>query len=152
MRRQRGRTRRVLLAVAAVLPIAASLAPGALAGKALDVRRESHELLNAGVAAYRKGDYAAAVDSLRRSAAMALNSFRAHFYLGLALIGDRRYTEAVDALNIALDLDPTHLQSLVGLGDAYLKLGDLDEAQAAYYRALKLRPEYPPSLDGLARV
>ena len=87
MKWPRGRTRRLLLTLAALLPIAAGLATGALAGKALDVRRESHELLNAGVAAYRKGDYATAVDALRRSAAMALNSFRAHFYLGLALIG-----------------------------------------------------------------
>ena len=49
MKRSRGRTRTVLLALAALLPVIS-----ALAGKALDVRRESHELLNAGVAAYRK--------------------------------------------------------------------------------------------------
>jgi len=81
-----------------------------------------------------------------------LNNFRAHYYLGLALIGDRRYTEAIEALDIALDLDPSHIQTHVARGDAQLKQGDLQESKAAYFLALKLRPEYAPALDGLARL
>jgi len=64
-------------------------APAALAGKAGEVRTESFKLLNQGVAAYKRGDYRLAVDKLNRSTAMALNSFRGYYYLGLALIGDR---------------------------------------------------------------
>ena len=139
----------VLLALCA----AAWLAwPAVHAGRAADVRRQAYELLNEGVAAYKNGDFPVAVEKLRRSAALALNSFRAYFYLGLALSADRRYTEAVESMNIALDLDPSHLQSLVALGDAQWKLGDLGEAGAAYFRALKIRPEYADALDGLARV
>ncbi len=123
-----------------------------LAGRAAEVRRRSYDLLNEGVTAYKNGDYAAAVEKLRESSGLALNSFRAYFYLGLALSADRRYVEAVESLNIALDLDPVHLQSLVALGDAQWKIGDLAEADAAYFRALKLRPEYADALDGLARV
>jgi tetratricopeptide (TPR) repeat protein len=123
-----------------------------LAGRAAEVRRRAYELLNEGVTAYKNGDFPAAIDKLRESSGLALNSFRAYFYLGLALSADRRYTEAVESLNIALDLDPAHLQSLVALGDAQWKLGDLAEADAAYFRALKLRPEYADALDGLARV
>lgn len=123
----------------------------AQAGKAGDVRRQSFELLNQGVAAYSRGELSVAVDKLRQSAALALNSFRAYYYLGLALTGDRRYPEAIEALNVALDLDPVHLQALVALGDANLKSGDIDEARAGYFRALKLRPEYAPALDGLGR-
>ncbi len=112
----------------------------------------SFELLNQGVSAYKRGDYATAVEKLERSSAMALNSFRAYYYLGLALIGDRRYEDSIAALSVATDLDPNHLQGIVALGDAYLKHGDLAEAHAAFYRALKLRPEYPPAIDGLARI
>jgi tetratricopeptide (TPR) repeat protein len=126
--------------------------PSTRGGKAADVRTEAFVSINEGVSAYKRGDYVLAVQKLQRAASLALNSFRAHFYLGLALIGDRRYTEALTALEIALDLEPTHLQSLVASGDAYLKMGDLAEAQAAYFRAIKLRPEYAPSLDGLARI
>jgi tetratricopeptide (TPR) repeat protein len=126
--------------------------PSTRGGKAADVRTEAFVSINEGVSAYKRGDYVLAVQKLQRAASLALNSFRAHFYLGLALIGDRRYADALNALEIALDLEPTHLQSLVASGDAYLKMGDLAEAQAAYFRAIKLRPEYAPSLDGLARI
>jgi tetratricopeptide (TPR) repeat protein len=132
--------------------VAGALTPSARAGRAADVRTESFTLINQGVTAYKNGDYPVAVEKLRKASSMALNNFRAHFYLGLALIGDRRYRDALDALVIALDLDPDHLQSLVAVGDAYLKLGDLSEAQASYYSALKYRPEYSAALDGLARV
>ena len=140
--------------VAALLAVLATadLAPPARAGNAAEVRTSSFELLNQGVAAYRRGDFALAVDRLGQSAGMALNSFRAYYYLGLALSGDRRYADALEALEVALDLDPNHLQAIVATGNAHLKLGDIDEARATYFRALKLRPEYPPSLDGLARV
>jgi tetratricopeptide (TPR) repeat protein len=117
-----------------------------------DVRAESVQRLNEGVAAYQRGDYAAAVDHLRRASAVALNSFRAHFYLGLALIGDRRSSEAVEALEIAIDLEPANVQAHVAMGDARLHQGDPDEAAAAFARALKLRPEHPSGLDGFARV
>lgn len=138
------------LALAAALSVAGS--PAVDAGKAADVRREAFEALNRGVTAYKNGDFERAVELLQQSAGVALNSFRAHYYLGLALIGDRRYSDAIDVLNVALDLDPSHLQSLAAFGDAHLKLGDLGEARAGYFRALKLRPEYAPALDGLARV
>ncbi len=144
-----GRWWRVLGALGAG---AVLLGSAAEAGRAADVRRRAYDLLNEGVAAYKNGDFPVAVDKLRESSSLALNSFRAYFYLGLALAADRRYTEAVESLNVALDLDPSHLQSLVALGDAQWKLGDLDEADAAYFRGLKLRPEYADALDGLARV
>ena len=124
----------------------------AFAGRANDVRKEAFLLLNEGVAAYEKGDYKTAIAALEKSSNEALNSFRAYYFLGLAYTGDRRYADAVDAIKIALDLDPSHIQANVALGDAWLLQGNLDDASPAYYRALKLRPEYPAALDGLARI
>ena len=135
-----------LFAAALALP-----ASPMLAGNAVEIRVESFRLLNEGVAAYNRGRYAEAVEKLRSSSAMALNSFRAYHFLGLALIGTRQYGEALEALEIALDLDPNHLTSLVAIGDAYLRMGETDEALAAYYRALKVRSEFPNALDGIAR-
>lgn len=143
----------IAASIALLSALVLSLAPPtAEAGHAGAVRAESFDRLNRGVSAYRRGQYARAVEELTLSSNMALNSFRAYFYLGLALIGDRRYAEALDALDVALDLDPGHIQTLTARGDAYLKLGDLEEARASFYLALKLRTEYPASLDGLARV
>jgi tetratricopeptide (TPR) repeat protein len=135
-----------------VVALFASTLSGPAAAPADKVRQDSFELLNQGVAAVNRGDYPTAVEKLQLCASMALNSFRAHYYLGVALIGERRYADAIGALRIALDLDPSHLQAHVALGDAFLNLGDTDEALAEYVRALKLRPEFPQSLDGIGRV
>lgn len=121
------------------------------AGKAAEVRARAAELLNQGVSAHNRGEHAEAVERLQQAAEIALNSFRTYYYLGLALSGDRRYADALDALGVALDLDPNHLRSLVALGDAHLELGDVNAARAAYYRALKQRPAHAPALDGLGR-
>ena len=138
--------------VAVAVVLVAAMALPVFPGKANEVRTEAFRLLNQGVSAYRKGFYADAADKLERASSMALNNFRVHYYLGLALIGDRRYGEALEALDIALDLDPSHLQSHVAKGDALLKQGDLGESKASYYLALKLRPEYAAALDGLERL
>jgi tetratricopeptide (TPR) repeat protein len=135
-----------------VVLLGASSVEEVRAAKSPDVRKQSFEDLNEGVAAIQRGEYALAIEKLERSAAAALNSFRANYYLGVAYLGDRRYPEAVDALTIAIDLEPNNLQAHVSLGDAYLRQGDIDEASAEYYRALKLRPEYAPALDGIGRT
>lgn len=139
-------------AFALVTLIAATAVTETHAGKAGEVRKSAFRLLNEGVAAYNRADYRAAIVPLQKAAAMSLNSFPAHHYLGLALAGDRRYAEAVDAYKIALDLEPDHLQANVSMGDAWLAQGDTDEAQPYYVKAGKLRPEYAAALDGLARV
>jgi len=134
------------------LLIAAFAATAVHAGKAGEVRKDAFKLVNEGVSAYNRADYKAAIPPLQKAAAMSLNSFPAHHYLGLALAGDRRYAEAVEAYTIALDLEPDHLQANVSMGDAWLAQGDTDEALPYYVRAGKLRPEYAAALDGLARV
>lgn len=143
------RTIRICLSLGLLLQLAA-VVPGR-AGRAGEVRVESFRLLNEGVSAYNRGLYDEAVDRLRRSTAIALSSFRAHYYLGLSLNATREYREAIEVLTVALDLNPGDLRTLVGLGDAHLKLGDVGEARASYVLALKVRPAYPPALDGLAR-
>lgn len=137
----------------ALAVLAACVVCGPLrAGDALEVRERAFRLLNEGVSAYGRGEYDLAEDKLRQAGEIALNNFRAYLYHGLALSKLRRHREALSSLEISLDLEPTNLQALVALGDAYLSLGDVPESRAGYYRALKERPEYPAALDGLARA
>lgn len=143
---------RRLAAAAAIAAIPAIAPLDVRAEKADWVRREVARLLNEGTAALNRGDYPRAVETLERCASLHLNSFHAHYYLGLALVGERRYAEAIEALKIALDLDPSHPGANVAIGNAWLKRGDVDEAFAAFYRALELRADYPPALDGIARA
>ncbi len=144
------RIRRTLVLLG-LLWLATAGSDRALAGRAGDVRVESFRLLNEGVSAYNRGLYDEAVEKLRQSTAIALNSFRAHYYYGLALSATRRYTEAIEWLTVGLDLNPEDLRTLVALGHAHLKLGDVNESRARYLLALKVRSAYPPALDGLGQ-
>lgn len=139
--------RHASLAIAACL-----LASAARGGDYTEVRMEAQRLLEQGIAAYNRGDFPVAVENLKKAANLALNNFRANYYLGLALTGDRRFDAAVEALEVAIDLEPANVQALVAMGDARLKQGDTDEAVAAFARGLKLRSEFPAALDGIARV
>lgn len=112
----------------------------------------AYELLSQGTAFYSTGDYRAAIEKLRVAAAIGMNSFEAHYYLGLALSAARRYGDAIEPFETAIDLQPNHLQAHVALGDALLKLGDRDRADAEYHRALKIKEDFAPALDGMGRL
>jgi tetratricopeptide (TPR) repeat protein len=137
---------------ALVLLGAALVFPPARAEDAAAVRQESFRRLNEGIRLLKTGDARAAADNLCWVAARALSSHDAHWYCGLALIQARDPEGAVKALEIASELEPKHLGTLVALGDAFLAVGNPDAARGAYYRALDVRKDYSQAWDGLARV
>ena len=110
---------------ALLLPILLVLAPAVQAGRAPDMRKRAFQDLNDGVAAYNRGEYALAVEKLQAVTAVALNSFRGYLYLGQALTAARRFPEAVEALDVALDLEPDDLGAHVARANALLGQGDL---------------------------
>ena len=77
--------RRLLSASCLALVLAA---PTIAEGRAAEVRTKAFRELGQGVSAYKQGDYARAAELLESASAAALNNFRAHFYWGLALIGE----------------------------------------------------------------
>ena len=59
----------------------------------------------------------------------------------------RRYTDAIEAYRNAVQLNPLSYQSWFGLGTAYDKLGNDQEAIGAYDKALAIYPRNPRILD-----
>jgi uncharacterized protein HemY len=59
-----------------------------------------------------------------------------HFSLGRFYVDDRRWAEAVAALDEAVKLDPTYAAAFVALGDAHAGLGDKEGAKRSWERAL----------------
>jgi len=141
-----------LLAASLVLLPAAGAPHADEVSRAQKVRVRAFKLLNDGIEAYRKGRVKEAIPLLQEVSDIALNSFRAYYYLGLALKADRQYVKAIDPLEVALELDPLNLQARVALGDCYLKRGDPVEALAEYHRALARQADYAPAMDGLGRA
>ncbi|MDG1478428.1 MAG: tetratricopeptide repeat protein [Myxococcota bacterium] len=68
-----------------------------------------------------------------------------------ALQGDRP-AEAIQALQIATQLQPDHYAAYTNLGQALERLGQLDRASIAYGEALSIQPSHTPAAHGLARV
>lgn len=139
------------IAAAVAVPIASD-GPRAEVSRAQQVRVRVFKLLNDGIQAHKEGRQKDAIPLLEEAAGIALNSFRAYYYLGLALKADRQYKRAVEPLQVALELDPVNLQARVALGDCYLQRGDPAEALAEYHRALSLQSDYAPAYDGLGRA
>ncbi len=74
--------------------------------------------------------------------------------LGVALISQGSFPEAVHHLQIAAELDPGSPLVFFNLGDVYLKNGELEQAAGAFRRALDLDPELAGAwtLHGIASL
>ncbi|TDI35103.1 MAG: serine/threonine-protein kinase [Acidobacteria bacterium] len=64
----------------------------------------------------------------------------AHLALGVVLLGRGRGVEASASFNKALELAPADDAATLWIADAYAELGQEDEAEAMYQRAIDLRP------------
>ncbi len=124
----------------------------AVVSRSQEIRARVFRLLTDGIQAYKEGRPKDAIPMLEEAAEIALNSFRAYYYLGLAYRADHQYRRAIEPLEIALELDPVNLQARVALGDCLLALGDPGEALAEYHRALALQEDYAPAWDGIGRA
>ena len=64
--------------------------------------------------------------------------------------GDR--AAAAQTLEHTLSVQPDYVPALVWLGDTYLDLGQVEQAQAAFSRALTRQPDSAPALFGAGRA
>ncbi len=98
--------------------------------------------------AERKGDETLALQLYReaieldRRLPVAWNDF------GTLLLSRGNYLDAVQALRVAADLDPTDPRPLYNIGTAYARAGWAEEALEAYESALRRDPNHLPSLRG----
>jgi tetratricopeptide (TPR) repeat protein len=141
-----------LLPIAAVAPSVSFADPSS---PAVEERRQALPVADAeseynrGVRARVMKDWPAAESAFRRAL-----TFRAAFpdawnELGFALRNQSRYQESVDAYLEALRLRPNFPEALEYLGEAYVKMGQVDDAK----RVLdQLRPLDAPRAQELAEV
>ena len=77
---------------------------------------------------------------------------RAHYGKGVALIGDRKYGEALAELSQSLSIKPGWSSALIARGSARIGLGKYDEAIADYTAARQADPSLAAPLFGLAEA
>jgi len=86
----------------------------------------------------RLGQRDTAADCARRAIEAKPNNARAHFLLGKLAVARKQYAEAIPSLERAIEINPTHAESLRQLAQANRKLGRHDEAGDALARADKI--------------
>lgn len=118
----------------------------------LPIRQEIFRRMAEGQKALESGDAPKAVEKLCWAMRRALNSHDAAWLCGRARIVTRDFDGAIQALNLATEIDPKHLGTWVDLGQAYLGAGRPDQARPAFYKAIELRKDFSPAWDGLARL
>ncbi|RMF76869.1 MAG: tetratricopeptide repeat protein [Acidobacteria bacterium] len=138
--------------LAAALTLIAAPAPRAVAEDAAWLREEVFRRIDRGVAALRAGDPLAAEEDACWAYRRALNNHAAAWYCGRAALGARHFDLAIEALELAVELQPKHLGSGLDLGRAYLAAGDVNRARAAFFRLLGIRRDYSPAYVGLAQL
>jgi tetratricopeptide (TPR) repeat protein len=91
---------------------------------------------------WEKGRTEEAIENYRKSLAIR-RTVQALNNLGVALASQRRYSDAIDCYNSALQIQPDHAKAHNNLGAALAKTGRTDEAIKEYETALRLRPDDP---------
>ncbi len=82
-------------------------------------------------------------DHLDRALAEDAGYADAHSHLGLLFVAQRRFKEALDALQIAVRLKPDDPLTRYNLGVTYASLGQTDRAAVAFQDAIRLKPDDP---------
>lgn len=62
------------------------------------------------------------------------------------------WAAAAEAYTEIIELEPAAADVLVARGDAYMRLGDVDLAEADFREALRYVPDYQEALDGLSAI
>jgi Flp pilus assembly protein TadD len=87
---------------------------------------------------YNEGSYDEALALLREGLGLYPNSVELHVGMGYARLAREEFAWARRAFEEALVLDPEHEDSLAGLGEVLLRLGQTDAARKSFRRILEL--------------
>ena len=115
----------------------------------------AHDVLGL-VYLYRNKQYEQAIAEAKRAIALSPNFYSPYGVLAGSLIFAGRPAEAIDELEKAIRLNPSHplylATYLTGLGAAYSMTGRVEEAIAALKRAVSLVPNFSLPHESLASI
>ncbi|MBN1867709.1 tetratricopeptide repeat protein [Candidatus Sumerlaeota bacterium] len=103
------------------------------------------------VEAYLRGDYEVALAGFREALSEIPRNKHILNNLGLTLLAMRRESEAVEAFEKAIEIDPDFLEALNNLGLAWTQYGS-SKAREAFEKALEADPEFFDALVNLGSL
>ncbi len=115
----------------------------ALYEQILDLQANNFDALHLlGILQRRQGQYALALELIRRAIAVNSAHAAAHSNLGNILLDLAQPAEALSSYQRALALAPDFVEALNNQGMALRALGRIDEALQSYQLALRVKPDY----------
>lgn len=109
-----------------------------------------NQALQAGGAAFQRGDWRAALEFGRTAVTLAPGHAGAHSLIGLALLQLGQITPAVAELELAASRDKNNAGLLANLAQAYTANGRHTEAHQTFRRAQRIAPAHWPYALGAA--
>jgi predicted TPR repeat methyltransferase len=110
------------------------------------------DLLQQALKHHKAGDYSQALQLYHQALQQDPSSVLVHYNLGLLFMSRGEFKYAVMQFNNVLSLLPCHVPVLQKLGDCYLQLDNLPEAQKAYTLYLQNVPEDVDTLNNCGVV
>ena len=107
---------------------------------------------NLGLVLESMGDFEGGMRHLGIAVAHYPNDSNILTNMAVALVDQKRHSEAISYLERVTRIDPNHVPALVTLGNALLEIGQPEKALGSLLRALELRPEEPVLRYNLARA
>ena len=142
------------LAGASLAPVGCASKPRPSTGEVLRMdeiaqrEREAYDLARKASAAQQAGKIDEATDLYRQALNVWPEIPSAWNNLGLLLMDQNNYMDAVDAFKTAARQDPSDPRPLINVGVAYDRTGWAEEALTAYSQALERRPNDRDALLG----
>ena len=102
---------------------------------------DAERSLAAGIAAYKAGNVAEAIEHLKRGIAIDPLAYRLHFHLGLLFGKSGMVYEAISELETAVEMNSTHFPAVKNLAVLYQKAGLRNKAADTWRMALEIAPD-----------
>lgn len=109
----------------------------------IDLREQADQLARNGARLIAQGRAQDAILILRQALALQPRLADAHYHLGHALQQGHQTQQALQAYLQALSCNDAHVPTWLRLAELHREQGRLNDAAAAYRRALALRPDLP---------